>query len=378
MTHKTLTTLSFLSLTALLTTALAGGSGAPVTRTSIPNDTVIAGGSNRMLLNTAGQPVAWQNSAGLNAGLNAGLSTDEGAGAARYLLITVNGQPTRYTLTTLLTRTPNTLMNLRVTRDSAVFITAVPAIDSAHGEFPDATYTLVDAALKPVATIENGVLRPVMDTETMNAAPAPAVFLITTGGGRTVQVPLAQPVIITRTTTTAKVHVIPTMTAMPTKATLPIAGRSGGKVNLCHATGSGSNPYVSISVSANALPAHTAQGDFVKGGEPCPDGTAPGSRAHTGKLTPGAPASVRKGGNSQSTPGVPSSDDKNQNGNNGNGNGNGTGNGKGNSSRSSDTPGQPGGDAGQKTPGTPKAPDDKARKAPEAPGQTAQPGNGQK
>lgn len=343
MTHKTLTTLSLLSLTALLTIALAGGSGAPVTRAPMPNDTVIAGGSNRMLLNTAGQPVAWQNSAGL--------STDGGAGAARYLLITVNGQPTRYTLTTLLTRTPDTLMNLRVTRDSAVVITAVPALDGAHGEFPDATYTLVDATLKPVATIENGVLRPVMDTGTVNAAPAPAVFLITTSGGRTVQVPLAQPVVITLTTTTAKVHLIPTMTAISTKTTLPVASRSGGKVNLCHATGSASNPYVSISVSTNALPAHTAQGDFVKGGEPCPDGTAPGSRAHTGNLTPGAPASVKKGGNSQATPGVPSSDDRDQNGNNGNGNGKG----KGNSSSKNDTPatpGQPGnGQSGNGQPG---------------------------
>ncbi|OGG53427.1 hypothetical protein A2851_05650 [Candidatus Kaiserbacteria bacterium RIFCSPHIGHO2_01_FULL_53_29] len=39
------------------------------------------------------------------------------------------------------------------------------------------------------------------------------------------------------------------------------------KVTLCHVTESDSNPFVLITVSSNAVPAHVSHGDFIAPGE---------------------------------------------------------------------------------------------------------------
>jgi hypothetical protein len=60
------------------------------------------------------------------------------------------------------------------------------------------------------------------------------------------------------------------------------SGSSTGKVTLCHRTGSEKNPWVSITVSENALDAHRAHGDLI-GVTSCPAGAAtatPEAKAH--------------------------------------------------------------------------------------------------
>jgi hypothetical protein len=49
------------------------------------------------------------------------------------------------------------------------------------------------------------------------------------------------------------------------------------KVTICHRTGSSSHPWVEITVSRNALPAHQAHGDII----PAPPGGCPGTLTAT-------------------------------------------------------------------------------------------------
>jgi hypothetical protein len=58
----------------------------------------------------------------------------------------------------------------------------------------------------------------------------------------------------------------------PTSRT-PASDQYVGKTTICHRTGSRNHPFVVITVSNNALPAHRAHGDTLAG----PGGTCPGA-----------------------------------------------------------------------------------------------------
>jgi hypothetical protein len=76
----------------------------------------------------------------------------------------------------------------------------------------------------------------------------------------------------TKTTTTSTTPTTTTSTTTTTPGKTPGDNQYGGKTTICHRTSSQKNPFVLITVSNNALPAHKAHGDTL----PAADGSCPG------------------------------------------------------------------------------------------------------
>jgi hypothetical protein len=76
---------------------------------------------------------------------------------------------------------------------------------------------------------------------------------------------------------------VATGTATATAAASPAAtGTATAKVTICHRTGSSKNPYVMITVSMNAIPAHSRHGDII----PAPAGGCPAVAPAAKKANP--------------------------------------------------------------------------------------------
>jgi hypothetical protein len=81
------------------------------------------------------------------------------------------------------------------------------------------------------------------------------------------------PTTTTSTTKTTTTSTTPTTTTSTTPTTTTSGDNQyGGKTTICHRTSSQKNPFVLITVSNNALPAHKAHGDTL----PAADGSCPG------------------------------------------------------------------------------------------------------
>ena len=145
--------------------------------------------------------------------------------------------------------------------------------------------------------------------------------------GTVTETPLSTATSAVTRTATRTPNVAQTRTPRPTGTV--------SKVAVCHRTGSQTNPYVLITISINALPAHQGHGDIYpapQGG--CPQGTPRATRTvratNTARPTTTATVQANKG-NGNANPGNNGNNGNNgnanpgANGNNGNGKDNGNG-----------------------------------------------------
>ena len=126
---------------------------------------------------------------------------------------------------------------------------------------------------------------PLVAAATLVTAPSMPAAVV---GDDPLDTPTATATLTGTQTITATASPVFTYTSSPTvTATPPFTGTAEAKVTICHHTGSSQNPYVEITVSTDALPAHAAHGDIIPapaGG--CPAAGTPGPSSTAGASSP--------------------------------------------------------------------------------------------
>jgi hypothetical protein len=205
------------------------------------------------------------------------------------------------------TATPTASGTLTVTVTASV--TRTPLLTPTTTTTPAATGTATGDKVTICHRTGSGTNPYVMITVSTNAIPAHTahgdIIPAPPGGCPAGVTPspsgTAATVTVTRTavsTGTAVATRTPAATGTSIATRTPAATGTPQKVTICHRTGSGSNPYVLITVSVNAIPAHTKHGDIIPApAAGCP-ATAPGARAQPGnapRQNPGAGAPANNG-----------------------------------------------------------------------------------
>ncbi|SMB89325.1 hypothetical protein [Deinococcus hopiensis] len=294
----------------LVSHAFAGGAGpqvqAPATatapiRTAAPMANVVVSAED--LVREGRAPVLLSGQGTRLAQLSGPVVTlPAGSAPGTALLVTRGGQTLRYPL-----RQPVMAGRTMMLRDVLVVPGAVAVVQGMAGTPPDTAVVmtagevlqnlspsvmaaLLDWKMRPVATYRGGLFVPVA------GASGPAAYLVHVENGRTTRYSLARPGGVPAPMPVGNVRLLrgsaqlvppqpqvaravmaqpgaqPGLTSTaPGKPSAAVIRDDHDRVTLCHRTASESNPYVSVTISRNALDTHTGHGDII----PVPAGGCP-------------------------------------------------------------------------------------------------------